>query len=310
MLPNVTDAASFGATLFESGRWTALIEWIAERHRLPGPFVQSHNGSTVVFLSADACIKVHPPLPGFIASHHREVAALKTIAGLLPIATPEFIAEGEVDGWVYFISTRLRGTPIDAAWDSLDATTRQALATELGEAVAALHRVDPQHVAAVTEPWSTFRPAQRARAVDLERDKGLSTERLDALDRWLAMMDAVPEPDVRPTLLHTEIGPSHVLIAQGRITGLIDFGDCGTGDPEYDLAPVGMFVTRGDPAAFRAFATAYGLSPDIIGDIVWRRRLLRHALLHRYGTLAWYLDELRPPSDALDTLASHWFGVS
>lgn len=309
MFPEVTDAERFAESLFEPQRWTAAVDAIAARHRLSGPFTQSSNGSTVVYLSATACIKLHPPLPGFLASHRREVAALRSLAGALPIATPELLAEGELEGWAYFVSTRIHGVPIDASWETLDEPTRCRLASELGEAIAALHRVDPRAVAAVTEPWSTFRPEQRARAIDREHAKGLAPERLAALERWLDDADAIAEPDVAPRLLHTEIGPSHVLIHEGRVAGLIDFGDCGTGDPEYDLAPVGMFVTRGDRGAFRAFGSAYGLSPEAMNDPLRRRRLLRHALLHRYGTLAWYLDELRPPTDSLDELASHWFGV-
>lgn len=309
MLPEVHDAASFAATLFESDCWTPAIDTIAARHHLSGPFVQSGNGSTVVFLSSTACIKMHPPLSGFLASHRREVAALASIEGTLPVPTPTLIAEGELEGWAYFVSTRIRGTPIDASWDTLDVPSRCRLATELGQAIAALHRVDPGAVADVTEPWSTFRPAQRARAVGRERDKGLDDGRIKALERWLEDADTIAEPVVDPCLLHTEIGPSHVLVHEGHVAGLIDFGDCGTGDPEYDLAPVGMFVTRGDPAAFRAFGAAYGLSAEALEDPIRPRRLLRHALLHRYGTLAWYLDVLRPPFDALDALASHWFGV-
>lgn len=309
MLPKVHDAAGFAATLFESDHWAPAVDTVAARHRLDGPFVQSENGSTVVFLSPTACIKMHPPLPGFVASHRREVAALTSIDGALPVPTPTLIAEGELDGWAYFVSTRIRGTPIDASWDTLDAPTRQRLATELGQAIAALHRVNPSAVAEVTEPWSAFRPTQRARAIEKERSKGLDDERVHALERWLQDADAIAEPDVAPCLLHTEIGPSHVLIHEGHVAGLIDFGDCGTGDPEYDFAPVGMFVTRGDPAAFRAFGDAYGIDPDAMEDPTRPRRLLRHALLHRYGTLAWYLDVLRPPVDSLDALALHWFGV-
>jgi hypothetical protein len=71
-----------------------------------------------------------------------------------------------------------------------------------------------------------------------------------------------------------------------------------------------MFVTRGDPAAFRAFGLAYGLAEDALADPDRPVRLLRHALLHQYGTLAWYLDVLRPPLRCLADLATHWFAVA
>ncbi len=37
-----------------------------------------------------------------------------------------------------------------------------------------------------------------------------------------------------PVLLHADIGPSHILHANGKIVGVIDFGDVVIGDPDYD----------------------------------------------------------------------------
>ncbi len=309
-MPVIGDAGEFARGLFDSGRWVDAIDAIRARHGLREAFVQSRLGSTVVFLSPRHCIKLFAPLPGFHASHLREVAALRCVAGRLPIATPEVCADDVLEGWTYYVATRLPGQPIDAVWDELDARARLRLAAALGEAIGQLHRVDGSPVAAVTEPWAEFRPAQRARCLDQERSKGLPADRLAELEVYLRRLDEIPEPSPLPALLHTEIGPSHVLVDDGRLTGLIDFGDAMVGDPEYDLAPVGMFVTRGDAAAFRAFGEAYGSDADALRDPARPRRLLRHALLHRYATLAWYLDVLRPPAGSLDELAAFWFGVA
>lgn len=310
VLPKVDDPAAFQRLLFRAGQWADAITAVRQRHGLKEDFVQSRDGSTVVFLSDARCIKLAPPFPGFLASQRREVEALRCIGGGLPIPTPELVATGEIDGWPYFVSTRLAGRPIDAVWDDLDRTVRIELATQLGEAIGALHRVRGHAVASVTDPWPAFRAQQRARCIDLERSKGLSPERLAEIERYLERLDRIVEPSSDPALLHTEIGPSHVLVRDGRITGLIDFGDAMVGDPEYDLAPVGMFVTRGDRAAFRAFSRAHSGSEDTLLDPHRPARLLRHALLHRYGTLAWYLEVLNPPPGSLDDLAMHWFGVA
>lgn len=312
-LPDVDEPEAFDRLLFQPGRWEDAIEAIRDRHGLTESFAQSTAGSTVVFLSARWCIKLHPPLPGFVASHHREVAALRCIHGRLPIATPELLSQGTLDDWNYFVSTRLPGRPIESVWDGLSAAERLELAGALGDATRALHRVAIGPVAKHSEPWAEFRRSARSRCLALERSKGLSRDRLTELERYLQRLDRIAEPSPsvsRPaSLLHTEIGPSHVLVDEGHISGLIDFGDAMVGDPEYDLAPVGLFVTRGDAAAFRAFCLAYGLDAAALADPERPTRLLRHALLHRYGTLAWYLDTLAPPPGSLDDLAAHWFGV-
>ncbi len=308
-LPDIPDPEAFYGRLRKPGQWVNAINEIAREHGLAGPFSQSTDGSTVVFLSDQHCIKLHPPLPGFLASHQREVAALRCILGRLTIPTPELVADGELGAWKYFVSTRLSGRPIDAIWNDLDTEVRLRLATELGRAIQGLHQLDSDRVGQVTEPWAAFRRSQRARCLDLEEGKGLPSARLLELESYLSRLDQLGEPSTTSSLLHTEIGPSHVLVDKGRITGLIDFGDAMVGDPEYDLAPVGMFVTRGDSAAFRAFCLAYGLDEDELANPDRPARLLRHAVLHRYGTLAWYLETLAPPSGSLDDLAAHWFGV-
>ena len=308
-LPDLEDPKAFYDLLFRPGQWDEAIAEIRRRHGLSGTFEQSTNGSTVVFLSEEHCIKLHPPFPGFTASHHREVAALECVASELPIPTPEVRGHGELAGWRYFVSTRLRGQAIDAVWNDLDAAVRLDLATQLGEAIAAMHQLAASRVAALTEPWAEFRPLQRGRCLDVEAEKGSMPDRLAELDRFLRRTDAIDAPKSMSSLLHTEIGPSHVLVEDGRITGLIDFGDAMVGDPEYDLAPVGLFVTRGDRAAFRTFGLAYGLDAADLGDPNRPARLLRHAVLHRYATLAWYLDVLDPPPGSLEDLAEHWFGV-
>ncbi len=308
-LPDIAAPAAFYELLRRPGQWADAIEAIKQEHGLFGTFTQSTNGSTVVFLSEHHCIKLHPPLPGFLASHEREVAALRCIGGGLAIPIPELLAGGALGPWRYFVATRLPGRPIDAVWDDLDRPTRADLATQLGHAIAELHAVDAAALAAVTEPWADFRPSQRARGMDPARRKGLTPERIAEVDDYLQRLDAIPEALGGSSVLHTEIGPSHVLVDEGRITGLIDFGDATVGDPEYDIAPVGLFVTRGDAAAFRAFCVAYGLDDEALADPARPARLMRHALLHRYGTLAWYLDVLAPPKGSLQQLAAYWFGV-
>ncbi len=309
-LPLIRDVQAFNSLLRRPGQWVGAIATICEKHGLSGPFAQSENGSSVVFLSEDHCIKLHPPLPGFLESHHCEAAALRCIGDGLRIPTPQLLIEDALGEWTYLVSTRLRGRSIDAVWDELDTNTRVALATQLGHAIRELHQLSAEGLAAVCEPWQEFRKGQQERGLDAKRQRGLSPERSAEVTDFLRRFEGGDEPTKVSSLLHTEIGPSHVLVDEGRVTGLIDFGDARVGDPEYDLAPVGMFVTRGDPVAFGSFCAAYGIDAAALADPARPARLLRHALLHRYGTLAWYLDVLSPPAGSLEQLATHWFGVS
>ncbi len=61
------------------------------------------------------------------------------------------------------------------------------------------------------------------------------------------------------TLVHGDLGPEHVLTADGVLTGVIDFGDVHLGDPAIDLAWALHDTT---PAFAAAVATAYGVTED------------------------------------------------
>lgn len=39
-----------------------------------------------------------------------------------------------------------------------------------------------------------------------------------------------------PTLLHADVSVDHLLVSDGRLSGVIDFGDVEIGDPDYDLS--------------------------------------------------------------------------
>ena len=53
-------------------------------------------------------------------------------------------------------------------------------------------------------------------------------------------------------LIHGDFGTANLLFAEGRISGVIDFGFCGSGDPAQDLGALlasygEAFVARADP---------------------------------------------------------------
>ncbi|MBU8858511.1 MULTISPECIES: aminoglycoside phosphotransferase family protein [unclassified Micromonospora] len=92
-------------------------------------------------------------------------------------------------------------------------------------------------------------------ALDGHVDAGLVREiwaraaaaRWDGVDRWF----------------HGDIAPGNLLLADGRLAAVIDFGTCGVGDPACDLAIAWTVLTAEGRAAFRE-----RLSVD---DATWAR---------------------------------------
>lgn len=57
--------------------------------------------------------------------------------------------------------------------------------------------------------------------------------------------------DGRPIWFHGDIAPGNLLVKDGALSAVIDFGTCGTGDPACDLAIAWTTLTGDSRAAFR-----------------------------------------------------------
>jgi aminoglycoside phosphotransferase (APT) family kinase protein len=145
-------------------------------------------------------------------------------------------------------------------------TDAEGLAAALGQFVAALHRPAPSN--APGNPW---------RGVDL-------TQRAPLLERHLSVVDglidraaivalweelAATPPWCGPRLwIHGDLHPGNLLIENGRLSAVIDFGDLTSGDPATDLSVAWMLLPPRHRTTFRGAARS---SSDPIDDDTWLR---------------------------------------
>jgi aminoglycoside phosphotransferase (APT) family kinase protein len=181
-----------------------------------------------------------------VALIDHEMAWLPLLAPMLPlpIPTPLFRGEpGEGYPWPWLIAPHLEGESA-ALVGGLD---HPEVARQLGSFLSALHRVAPREA-----------PSNPYRGVPLAARDAATRERLDLLadsvdvaaltqiwDR--ALETGRPEGDAR--WLHGDLHPHNLLAKDGRLTGVVDFGDITSGDPATDLAVAWMMfgsTTRAD----------------------------------------------------------------
>jgi aminoglycoside phosphotransferase (APT) family kinase protein len=104
-------------------------------------------------------------------------------------------------------------------------------------------------------------PANPFRGVPLRSRREVVEERLDRLELreldspWRRALEATPGVDV--AWLHGDLHPKNVLVRDGTLAGLIDWGDVTAGDPATDLACAWMLF---DAYGRSAFLEAYGPS--------------------------------------------------
>jgi aminoglycoside 2''-phosphotransferase len=174
----------------------------------------------------------------------REIALLPRLAPTLPLDVPQFEYVGEHSGTgLPFVGYGLiQGEPLHRElYDGLPEATREDVLADLAAFLSAIHAFP------VEEALRCGVAAEASRA-DYAEDLRSARERVFPLldvairRRVASRLEAFLADDANfaftPRLLHADLWPEHVLFCrdEGRLAGVIDFGDVSIGDPAYDLA--------------------------------------------------------------------------
>ncbi len=179
---------------------------------------------------------------------------LPKLAPLLPVEVPVPLARGEPTQelpWEWGICPWLEGVhpDCDAQPEPIAAFVRALRAVRLAGGPPA-RRGRP--LAAAQD--------ESARAALLELDGMIDVEAASAA--WEASL-AAPSWEGPPVWIHGDLLPGNLLVRNGRLTGVIDWGSLGTGDPACDLIPAWGALHADARPAFRA-----ALDDD---DATWAR---------------------------------------
>lgn len=123
-------------------------------------------------------------------------------------------------------------------------TSNGAWAPRLASALMVLHRPAP--------PDAPHNPFRGVPLVD--RDAAMQ-ERLGTIDgpalgaAWTAGLRATASAET--VWVHGDLHPGNILVADGQLTAIIDFGDVTAGDPAYDLASAWLLFDRTGRVVFR-----------------------------------------------------------
>jgi aminoglycoside phosphotransferase (APT) family kinase protein len=184
-----------------------------------------------------------PSGPEYVPGVVKEQRWLPVLAGQLPLPIPELMAAG-VPGcgfpWPWSVYRWIDGAPLtdqmagDLPW----------LAADLVGFLAALYRIDPTG-GPPPGPHNFFRGGPLT-VYDGETQEALValTGHIDtalAAEVWPAAV-AAPGPG-RPVWFHGDAQPGNLLIKDGRLCAVIDFGTCGVGDPACDTTIAWTFLS-------------------------------------------------------------------
>ncbi|MFB6396868.1 aminoglycoside phosphotransferase family protein [Polymorphospora sp. 2-325] len=193
-----------------------------------------------------------PTAAGYVPGVAKENEWLPRLAPALPVAVPPVLAMGE-PGEGYPFPWSVRGWLPGETADRARIDDIPQFAASVAGFVRALHRCDTTGGPAAGE-HSFWRGATPAHYDDQTRRcltalaGHVDTARAAAV--WEAAVTS--RFDAVPVWFHGDIAPGNLLVADGKLAAVIDFGTSGVGDPACDLVIAWTMFAGDSREAFRA----------------------------------------------------------
>lgn len=165
-----------------------------------------------------------------------EERILRTLASHLPVEIPRFVARGRELTVHTWLEGELPRRPLPAA--------------EVAALVRALRAVDadgPEPAGGRGRPL-----AERDAPV---RDALTRVDAPGALELWEEALNAPPWEGA-PVWIHCDLDARNVLVRDGRLSGVLDWGGAGIGDPALDVMAAWKLVAREERERFRELVAA------------------------------------------------------
>ncbi|MEZ5859622.1 MAG: aminoglycoside phosphotransferase family protein [Geminicoccaceae bacterium] len=313
--PRFASLRDYVARLDDLDFWQPVVGDILDRHAgaAAGSAIEPGVGSTFpTFLFGNVALKLFGYLPQWARSFAAERAVQAVLATAPAILAPRLLGTGRLcndaaSPWPYLVTTRMAGR----AWEraGLTASQKLAVAGALGSQIRHLHALRPAAVRAVADV-ATGDDWQGLDVTAAAARSSLPQHLLGEVQGFLASLG----PD-DPVLVHGDLMGRHVFVLDGRLAGIIDWGDALLTDRHYELAKLHLDLFAGDRALLRAFleASDWPVTPDLprraLGQALHRQAhgLTQHHSMDVFHRLPVLLDQR--PIATLDELAAALFAV-
>ena len=241
-----------------------LITQFPQWANLPIEPVHSAGTGNALYRLGDDMVVRLPRIPSAVEQVNKEQKWLPRLAPLLPLNIPVPLAKGKPSEgypWHWSVYRWLEGE--DATTEPI-ADPRQA-ATDLAQFITALQQIE-----ATSGPspgrHNFYRGVplamrdQQTRAAIAALHDVLDADEVTTV--WDAAIEA-PAWNGAPVWLHGDLHSGNMLVQQGRLSAVIDFGGLGVGDPACDVMAAWLFLSAENRAVFRALLQ--------VDDATWAR---------------------------------------
>ena len=246
---------------------------------LPVEAIQSTGTVNAIFrIGDDLCARL-PRIQRWVAALEKEIEWLPKLAPHLSLAVPEPVAKGEPESGYPFPWAVYRWINSDTFASDHILDERQAGA-DLAMFVAELRRIEISGA-----PHSGRKPLRQldsnTRAAIESMEGTIDTDAATAA--WDICLRA-PEWNGRPVWRHCDLLPPNLLVENGNIKAILDFGGAGIGDPAIDVVAAWSVFGKDGRDTF--------LSTLNVDDGTWARG--RGFALHQALLIIPYYHETNP----------------
>ena len=218
---------------------------------------QDACANTVYRLDSRRYLKIFGPTAN--RQFHIERSLLITLERYHTVPAPRIVVEGNpAQGPPYLVLSEVPGSTAEDVWDNLPRSEQLAVARQLGEITAAIHRLPEQELATVEQHlggWHNHVKAEQARRIPLiENTENLARKQRDEMIRFMEVeAQELLINSLKP--IHGELAHNHIYLSQEsgtwKVTGLIDWADAMLGPPGLDVAFLWFWTFSKDREAMR-----------------------------------------------------------
>lgn len=268
--------------------WRPYIEEALKSHSMsvePILTIEGDGTNANFWLGSDKIFKIYTPFCRGRESKGMEVAALRNLAHsevpVAPIITRgELMPLDEDWKWPYVVLSRMPGRTLHALWPELPHEQRMGFAFQIGDLLKKLHSVVPS--SDVSRTYQAIWPKGFIDFLKRQHQLVSAKAELAVVPIYEEILRLNPAAFVSgwPSLLHGDLDGTHLLVQNGQITGVLDFGDAKLGDPLYDFVTVHVDLFEQDTRLLTEMLRGYGMNPAKEKD--FKSRLTAYAVLHEW----------------------------
>ena len=257
------------------------------------PLGASGSTNALFRLGADLLVRM-PRQPGGSAIE-KEARLVPLIERELSVAVPSVMAVGEPglgypERWS--ITRYLEGRLPTVAADRVQPDgPRHGLADDLARLIGELHAIEVPDAAVRDEELMWYRGRPLSEVDDGFRRSVAACRELDGLDLdldaavrvWNQILESTRDAEPLPAWYHGDLLAENLLVRDGRLCAVLDFGTLGVGDPSVDLVAAWEVL---DPESRATFRRAVD-----VDDATWQRAK-GWALYIAFVTFPYYWDTM------------------